>query len=137
MRKVIFALLCLFLVTGCSKDDTEASNELILKNNALARVVVNFLGTSYPLNVGETKTLTDIPNGTYAYETSVSIPSEAKSVAFKEHLNDTLKFTGRTKSTLYFIGALTGSADNLVYEVGATFSTSNQKDTTNHLLNLF
>ncbi len=137
MKKVIFVFLFSILLLGCSKNDQEISNELSIKNNALAAVAVNFKGYSYSLAVGESKTINDISNGSYAYETAATIPPGAKSITLGAHMNDSLEFTGQTKYTLYFAGMLTGTAPDIAYEVSATLSTSNQEKTTTHLLNLF
>ncbi|MDD5259424.1 MAG: hypothetical protein PHD29_05610 [bacterium] len=128
MKKIVFAFLCLFIIAGCSDDDP--NNELILRNSSLAAVTVNFRGTHYPLTVGQSEIIRDIPNGTYAYETAVSLPSGATSVTKGTHLDDTLQFTGETKYTIFYIGTLLEE----VYEINATLSTTNQEEAASRLL---
>lgn len=133
MKKVILILLLLVLFIGCRKNDQEISNELIISNSALAAVTVNFRGNAYTVTVGETKTITDIPNGTYTYETAANLPAGAISITKGTHLDDTLVFTGKTKYTIFYSATLLAG----VYELNATLSASNQEESDAHLLNLF
>jgi len=141
MKKVALIFLFLVFIAGCSKDDTEISNELSIINNALAAVSVNFRGNSYRVTAGESTTIHNIPNSSYAYETAVEFPAGATSVSKGTHLEDTLEFTGKTKFTLYFTSTLSSGE----YEITATLSTSDPEETTTetttetatYLLNLF
>ncbi len=135
MKKVIFGFLFLVLFLGCSKNDTEISNEFSIINNALAAVSVNFRGNTYRLTVGESKTIHDIPNGSFAYETAAELPAGVATLTKGTHLNGTLVFAGKTKYTLYFIGSLTGIDPAITYEVNATLSSSDPEETTAQLLN--
>lgn len=126
MKKILFIIFLLFLGLGCKHYKLDGNNELVVTNRALASVTLNFRGTSHPLSVGETKTISYIGSGSYDYETAVTVPSGADSVTLGEHLADTLVFTGETKVTIFYTSSLLDG----VYEVSAAISTSNS----NHLL---
>lgn len=132
----IFIFICLFLVLfiGCSKNDTEISNEISIINNSLSAVSLNILGNTHRLGTGESKTIHDIHNGSYAYETAVEFPAGATSVTKGTHLEGTLIFIGKSRYTLYYTGSLSGIAPAITYEVNATLSSSDPETTTANLL---
>lgn len=124
MKKILLLVLLLALNLGCSDEDLNGNNELVVTNQALAAVTLNFQGTAHTLAIGESKTIGYIDSGTYNYETAVALPAGATSITMGDHLADTLIFTGDTKTTIFYTGSLLAG----VYEVAATISTSNNEE---------
>ncbi len=124
MKKILLLMLLLVLSVGCSDDDLNGNNELVVTNQALAAVTLNFQGTAHTLASGESKTIGYIDSGTYDYETAIALPAGATSITMGEHLADTLVFTGDTKAAIFYTSSLLEG----VYEVAATISTTNSEE---------
>jgi hypothetical protein len=69
MKYVVFAVVALF-VTGCAND-----NQVTIQNIASGSVFINFRAKTYALVSGESTVITEIPNGTYDYNTTYQIPT--------------------------------------------------------------
>ena len=74
MKKIVLAFAMLMSLWGCSND-----NKLFIQNQALEPIQVNFLGTVITVPSDSTKSYTDIPNGSYIYSTTYTIPANATS----------------------------------------------------------
>jgi hypothetical protein len=76
MKKIVlmFAMLC--SLWGCSND-----NKLSIQNLAQETIYVNFRASVIPVQSNTTRTLTDIPNGTYDYNTTYTLPAGATSAS--------------------------------------------------------
>jgi hypothetical protein len=76
--KKILALLCVFIFAfgGCS---SEGENSVTLNNSAAGTVYLNFRGEVTTVPSGKTVILSKLPQGTFAYITTYSVPAGATS----------------------------------------------------------
>jgi hypothetical protein len=76
MKKYLTALALLIALWGCSND-----NALTIQNKSDGTIYVNFRASIDSVYSHDTRKFTDIPNGSYNYNTTFQIPSNATSWA--------------------------------------------------------
>ncbi len=74
MRKVLVAGAVLFSLIGCVNN-----NQIALVNDAQESIMFNFRATEYDVASGASVTIKNIPNGTYGYSTTYTLPAQATS----------------------------------------------------------
>jgi hypothetical protein len=70
MKKMVVIFFLLFSLWGCSNN-----NQLTIQNQAQGTVYLNFRASIDSVYSGVTRTFTDIPNGSYNYNTTFELPS--------------------------------------------------------------
>jgi hypothetical protein len=70
MIKYAFIAATALLLIGCA-----SKNEVKITNVAAGSILINFRAETHVIPSAGTKTISDIPNGTYDYSTTYSIPS--------------------------------------------------------------
>ena len=119
---------CLFLLTvttvfsltaywGCS---TSVNNSITFKNLAAGDIIVNFRGQDISVAAGGTGVIKEIPQGTYKYETTYSIPAGATSSATTGDVAGQVVINAGTKILILYSSTLI----NGVYTLSATTSNS-------------
>lgn len=68
MRPVLLALACVALLAGCS------TNQIKIDNQSEGEVDIVFRGSVTSVAKGTSQTITDIPNGTFNYQTEFKYP---------------------------------------------------------------
>jgi hypothetical protein len=77
MKKILALLFVLIIAFwGCS---SEGENSVTLKNSAAGTVYLNFRGEVTTVPAGKTVIISKLPQGTYSYITTYSIPAGATS----------------------------------------------------------
>jgi len=76
MWKTVAVTAAVVAMIGCSND-----NRIVIKNDAESMLLINFRATEYDIASGQGTTIKGIPNGTYDYVTTFSIPREATSLS--------------------------------------------------------
>lgn len=105
MRKVLIALIAGIFVVGCSTNQIEIKNESDL-------VTIHFLfrGEEYTIGPSGSLPIEDIPNGAFAYSTTVSYTS-GTDITLGEGLAGTLDFLrNETEWVLLYGSRLSGES---------------------------
>jgi hypothetical protein len=76
MKKTVTMVFLLFSLWGCSNN-----NQLTIQNQAQGTIYINFRASIDSVYPGGKSTLTDIPNGSYNYNTTFELPSGVTSWA--------------------------------------------------------
>jgi hypothetical protein len=75
MKKIYIILAVISLISlSCSSD---VDNRIRLRNIAAGSILFNFRGEAVTVAAGKTMDITDIPKGTYEYNTTYSVPASA------------------------------------------------------------
>ena len=126
---LVFVLAVMALMLGCSE------NKIVVTNDADEMVWFHFRGDKYALSPSgtstaehpSTRTLSDIPNGTYAYNTTYIVPRADINVDVGPDLSGQFSFQkNETKITILYESI----TDSNSYNISLTYSTSNNLEST-------
>jgi len=117
IKYFVFCALAASLV-GCSND-----NKITVTNYSQDMIHFNFRAQQYDVQVGNSRQITDIPNGTYIYTATFAVPLRAKSFAVDgTAASGNLLFEKMNTQILVIYGGLISDS---VYTVNATMTSSN------------
>jgi len=121
MKKVLrIAVLLLFLMpilTGCSSN---VDNKITFRNFASNKIYINFRASVIEVEAGATTVISEIPQGTFSYETTYEIPAGATSYRAEGAVSGELSLKAGTEILIIYSSTF---SDGL-YTLGATISTS-------------
>ncbi len=101
MKKIFCLFAFLISCIGCSND-----NKITINNLADGAIYFNFRAKQYTVPTQETVVISDIPNGSYSYGTTVEIPRNALSWSLDGTASDgTLKFEKMSTQILLLYGS--------------------------------
>ncbi len=124
VRKVFIVIIGLSLfLTGCKSTVT---NSVTFKSIAIGNMYVNFMGETFTVVPNGSKTVRNIPKGTYKYSTSYDIPSGITSVSTNGDVNGSVTLSADTKITVLYSSSIQGSGEQKNYIINASIS-SNDK----------
>ncbi|MCK9424921.1 MAG: hypothetical protein M0Q21_02655 [Ignavibacteriaceae bacterium] len=124
IRRIFIVIIGLFFFLGGCK--TTVTNSVTFKSIALGNMYVNFMGETFTVVPNGSKTVRNIPKGTYTYSTSYDIPSGVTSVAISGAVNGSVEVNADTKITVLYSSSIQGTGEQKNYIVSATIS-SNDK----------
>ncbi len=125
-RLISYFFLLLFIpvfLSGCS---STINNSITFKNLASGDVYVNFRGSLITIPAGQTSSINQIPNGTYNYSTTYSIPAGATSSSSVGNLSGSLVIKAGTKILFVYSSTLQTN----VYVISITVSNSDNQNST-------
>jgi hypothetical protein len=110
-----FLIVSLFLVfaVGCSK------NELVIRNWAEGQITLNFRGEIFEVPRNTERTISDIPNGSYTYSATMTLPAGASELTTEGDVSGNLDFA--YSSSRYYI-LYSSTRNDSTYVVYATVS---------------
>ena len=116
MKRGMVLCAALFFLVGCSND-----NQFAIDNRALDSIRVTFRGDEYSLGRKEKTLIKEIPNGTYSYNVTYSVPSGITKSTAEEGTSGHLTFQyGRTR--WYIIYASVSSDSSYTLNANVTSS---------------
>ncbi len=117
-----FAVITVFSIiySGCN---TSVNNSITFKNLATGDIIVNFRGQDVSVAAGSTGEVKEIPEGTYLYATTFSIPAGATSSTTTGDVSGQVVIKAGTKILILYSSTLI----NGVYTLSATISNSDSK----------
>ncbi|MDD5675004.1 MAG: hypothetical protein PHC61_12615 [Chitinivibrionales bacterium] len=118
MKKVVFLFMvavAIYLI-GCSSAPWD-NNRVDIQNLA-AGILFNFRDSVYTVDASTSISIKNIPNGTYVYATTYSLPPGAKSVTMKGGSGSLVFQRGDSRYQFLYSGTIADS----VYTVGPTIS---------------
>ncbi|NCQ16703.1 MAG: hypothetical protein COZ80_08570 [Ignavibacteria bacterium CG_4_8_14_3_um_filter_37_9] len=124
IRKIFIVIIGLFLFLGGCK--TTVTNSVTFKSIAIGNMYVNFMGETFTLVPNGSKTVRNIPQGTYNYSTAYDIPDGVTSASTSGAVNGPVEMNADTRITVLYSSSLQGTGATLNYIVSATIS-SNDK----------
>lgn len=108
MKKILAIAGLVFLFVGCS------DNQLEVENGTAFAITMNFRAEKHTLNPGQTKTIKEIPNGTFGYGTVFLVPSNAGyEVTDGGGLDGEVTFERSDTQVLLLYGQTIGDIDSL------------------------
>lgn len=116
-------LIFSFNLISCS---SSISNSITFNNQSQGEIFINFRGQIISVQSGQTSRVQKIPQGTYDYATTFSVPANATNASSQGNLNGTFKVSADTKILLYYTSTLISGA----YTVYVTISNSDNQSTT-------
>lgn len=127
MKKVLkLSTMLLFIVsilTGCSSN---VDNRITFQNFASNKIYINFRATIIEVNAGETSVITEVPQGTYSYETTYEIPAGTTTYKTEGAVSGDLTLKAGTKILIVYSSTFTDGA----YTLAATITTSDDLSNT-------
>ena len=123
-RKIFIVIIGLTLfITGCKSTVT---NSVTFKSIAIGNMYVNFMGETFTIVPNGSKTVRNIPKGTYNYSTTYDIPSGITSVSLNGAVSGPVVMNADTKITVLYSSSIQGSGEQKNYIINASIS-SNDK----------
>jgi hypothetical protein len=117
MKKMLAIIGFLMVLVGCSNN-----NKITLNNMWLYDIEFNFRAQQYTIRSQTTRVITDIPNGTYQYGTSITAPDNLQNVSADGNVfNGNLAFQKMNTEVLMLFGYTTEGAG---YHVNVNISTN-------------
>ena len=114
-------VLSFFILSGCSG---KVNNSVTVQNLTLGTVYLNFRGSVVTAASGASATVSEIPKGSYTYNTTVSAPSGVTSVpTLQGDFKGTLIINAGTHISIVYSSTLVNGA----YSVFATVSSSDSQ----------
>ena len=117
MKKILTIItiltISLSFLSGCS--DTVAT-KITFQNFASNKVYINFRASLIPVNAGESVDLTDVPKGTYVYETTFEIPFGTTSSVVVGDVSGEVELAAGTKILIVYASTF----NDFVYTISAT-----------------
>lgn len=108
------------MYSGCN---TSVNNSIKFKNLATGDIIVNFRGQDVSIIAGGTGEVKEIPQGTYKYATTYSIPAGATSSVTTGDVSGQVFIKAGTKILVLYTSTLV----NGVYTLSATISNSDSQ----------
>ena len=117
MKKILTIItiltISLSFLSGCS--DT-VGTKITFQNFASNKVYINFRASLIPVNAGESVDITEIPRGTYAYETTYEVPLGTLSSSAEGAVSGIVDFSAGTKILIVYGSTFV----DFVYIINAT-----------------
>jgi len=127
MRKIFIVIIGLFLfLAGCKSTVT---NSVTFKSIAIGNMYVNFMGETFTIVPNGSKTVRNIPKGTYTYSTTYDIPSGITSVSLNGDVSGSVIMNADTKITVLYSSSIQGSGEQKNYIINASMSSNDKIDT--------
>ena len=117
LRIAVILLFLLSIMTGCSSN---VGNKITLRNLASNKIYLNFRASIIEVEAGATTVITEIPKGTFAYETTFEIPAGTTSYTTSGDVSGELTLNAGTEVLIVYSSTF---SDGL-YTLGATITTS-------------
>ena len=121
MKKILILLLltslCAITFISCS---TDVNNGITFKNLASGDIHVNFRANLTTVKAGEEVTLSNLPMGTFEYNTTYEIPAGVQSSQAEGDLAGELDITAGTKILIVYASVVQEG----VYKISATKTSS-------------
>ena len=126
MKKWLFPVVVLFLIAinfvSCS---SSLSNSITFNNSTQGDIYINFRGQVITIPSGQNSVVNKIPQGTYNYATTFSVPAGATASSSQGNLAGSFTISADTKIMLLYTSTfLNGS-----YTVYVTISNSDTQST--------
>ncbi|MFA6597024.1 MAG: hypothetical protein WCS69_04815 [Ignavibacteriaceae bacterium] len=125
-RSLIVIIGIVFFVSGCK---TTVTNSVTFKSIAIGNMYINFMGETFTLVPNSSKTVRNIPKGSYTYATSYDIPAGVTNASTNGAVNGSVQLDADTRITVLYTSSIQGTGTTLNYIVSASIS-SNDKVTT-------
>ena len=117
MKKILTIITILTIsmsfLSGCS--DT-VGTKITFQNFASNKVYINFRASLIPVNAGESVDITDVPKGTYEYETTYEIPFGTTSSSAVGDVSGEVELAAGTKILIVYGSTFV----DFVYTISAT-----------------
>lgn len=127
VRKIFIVIIGLsFFLAGCKSTVT---NSVTFKSIALGNMYVNFMGETFTVVPNGSKTVRNIPKGTYTYSTTYDIPSGITSVSLNGDVSGSVVMNADTKITVLYSSSIQGSGEQKNYIINASMSSNDKVDT--------
>jgi len=121
MKKILILLvltsLCAITFISCS---TSVNNGITFKNLASGDIHINFRATLTTVKAGETVTLSNLPKGTFEYNTTYEIPAGVNSSEAGGDVAGELNIKAGTKILIVYSSVI----EENVYRLSATKTSS-------------
>ena len=121
MKKILIIItiltISLSFLSGCS--DT-VGTKITFQNFASNKVFINFRASLIPVNAGESVDITEIPKGTYAYETTYEVPFGTLNSSAEVDVSGNVELAAGTKVLIVYASTFI----DFVYKISATKTTS-------------
>jgi len=121
MKKISILLvltsLCAFTFISCS---TSVNNGITFNNLASGDIHINFRATLTTVKAGETVTLSNLPKGSFEYNTTYEIPAGVQSSEVEGDVAGELNIKAGTKILIIYSSVIV----NNVYRLSATKTSS-------------
>ena len=117
LRIAAILLILMSILPGCASN---VENKITFRNIASNKVYINFRASIIEVNAGATTVLTELPKGTYAYETTYEVPAGATSYKTEGAVSGQFTLKAGTKILVVY----SSSYSDGVYTLGASVTTS-------------
>ncbi len=129
MKKNIFVslifILSIFIFQSCNES---FENSITFQNNAAEGIIVNFRASAISISSGQSKVITEIPKGTYDYQTTFTVPSNATGSTFTGAVSGSVSIKAGTRILIIYSSTLI----NGLYTLSATISNSDDSSQNNN-----
>ena len=116
-RIAAILLFLMSILTGCSSN---VGNKITLRNMASNKIYLNFRASIIEVEAGATSVVTEIPKGTFSYETTFEIPAGTTSYTTVGAVSGQLTLKAGTQVLIAYSSTFTDG----LYTLGATVTTS-------------
>jgi len=117
-RLIIFFMPIVFL--NCS---SSPNNSVTFQNMSSGDVYINFRGQMITIPAGKTSSVKNIPNGTYSYSTTYSVPAGVTSTNSQGNVSGTLQIKVGTKILFVYSSTMLSGT----YTIYVTISNSDDQ----------
>ena len=117
LRIAAILLFLMSILTGCSSN---VENKITLRNMASNKIYLNFRASIIEVEAGATSVITEIPKGTFSYETTFEIPAGTTSYTTVGDVSGQLTLKAGTQVLI----AYSSTFSDGLYTIGATVTTS-------------
>ena len=117
LRIAAILLFLMSILTGCTSN---VGNKITLRNLASNKIYLNFRASVIEVNAGATSVISEIPKGTFTYETTFEIPAGTVSYKTEGEVSGELTLKAGTEVLIIYSSTF---SDGL-YTLGATLTTS-------------
>ncbi len=121
MKKILTIITILTIsmsfLSGCSET---VATKITFNNGASNMIKVNFRASEIIVNAGESVDITDVPKGTYEYETTYELPFGATSGTAEGDVSGEVELLAGTRILIIYASAFIDG----VYLISATKTTS-------------
>ncbi len=124
MIKYAFIAAATLLFIGCA-----SKNEVKITNMASGSIYINFRAETHAIPPTGTKTIADIPNGTYDYSTTYAIPAGYKGEVDGDAASGTFIFEDKS-TKINMLYSSTANASDTTYTLHCTKSSTRNLSST-------